>query len=131
MLDEKIYVQELAGISGEDYINMYRLHLGDRMDASILPDSPSSKLPQAPKRIILRGTKISSYRRCLGSIKFSSTQKVCLGRLIKGNRPQKFIRIRGAPVFRQVIQKSTRDKLGSQCGGGDFFGGFAQNIYPC
>ena len=50
MLDEKAHIQELAGISGEDYINMYRLYLGDRMDASILPDSPSSELPQAPKR---------------------------------------------------------------------------------
>ena len=49
MLTEKINVQDLAEISRENYINMYRLHLGDRMDSSILPDSQSSKLPQAPK----------------------------------------------------------------------------------
>ena len=73
VLNEKIHIQELAGVSGAEYINMYKLHLGDRMDSSILPDSQSSKLPQAPKRIILRGTKISSYPRSLGSIKFLST----------------------------------------------------------
>ena len=98
MLDKKVHIQELAGISGEDYINMYRLHLGDRMDASILPDSLPGKLPQAPKSIILRGTKISSYWRRFGSIKFSSTKKVHLGRTIKRNRPKKVIRIKGAPV---------------------------------
>ena len=32
MLTEKINIQELAKISGEDYISMYRIHLGDRMD---------------------------------------------------------------------------------------------------
>ena len=111
MLTEKINVQELAEISGEDYINMYRLHLGDRMDSSILPDFQSKKLPQAPKRIILRGTKISSYRRSLGSIKFSSTKKVHLGRTIKCNRPHKVIRIKGAPVFGWVVPKSTREKF--------------------
>ena len=60
MLNKKINIEEVAQISGEDYINMYKLHLGDRMDSSILTDFQSKKLPQAPKRIILRGTKISS-----------------------------------------------------------------------
>ena len=110
LLTEKINVQELAEISGEDYISMYRLHLGDRTDSSILLDFQSRKLPQAPKRIILRGTNISSYWRSLGSIKFFSTKKVQLGRTIKRNRPKKVIRIKGAPVFGRVVPKSTRDK---------------------
>ena len=107
MLTEKINVQELAEISGEDYISMYRLHLGDRMDLSILPDFQSSKLSRAPKRTIWRDTKISSYRRSLGFIKFFSTKKVNLGRTIKRNRPKKVIRIKGAPVFSRVVPKTT------------------------
>ena len=38
LLTENINIQELAEISGEDYISMYRLHQGDIMDSSILPD---------------------------------------------------------------------------------------------
>ena len=86
---------------------MYRLHLGDRMDSSILPDFQSSQLSWAPKRSILRGTKISSYRRSLGYIKFSNIKKVHLGRTIKHNRPKKVIRIKGALVFIRVVPKAT------------------------
>ena len=110
MLDEKIHIQELAGISGEDYINMYKLHLGERMDASIFPDSPPKKLLQAPKRIVLRGTHISSYRRSLGSIKFVRNQKARLGRSFKRYRPEKVIGIRGGPMFGPAVPNSTRDQ---------------------
>ena len=50
ILDEKIHIQELAGISGDDYTAMYKLFLSDKMDTSIFPDSPPKKLPQAPRR---------------------------------------------------------------------------------
>ena len=102
MINEKVNIQELAEISGRDYIGMYRLHLGDRMDSSILPGFQSSQLSRAPKRT-LRTFKISSYRRSLGCIKFSSTKRVLLGRTVKHNRPKKVIRIKGAPVFSRVI----------------------------
>ena len=109
MLTEKINIQELAEISGGDYISMYRLHLGDRMDSSILPDFQSSQLSRAPKRT-LRTFKISSYRRSLGCIKFSSIKRVALGRTVKPNRPKKVNRIKGTPVFSRVVPNTFRNK---------------------
>ena len=52
-LNERIHIQELAGISGGDYTAMYKPYLSDKMDTSIFPDSPPIKLPQAPKRNII------------------------------------------------------------------------------
>ena len=69
IIDEKIHIQELAGISGEDYTAMYKLFLSDKMDVSIFLDSPPKKLPQAPRRRKWRNTSVSSYRSSLRSLR--------------------------------------------------------------
>ena len=56
---------ELAGLNEDDYTHIYRLHFQDKMDVSIFPDPPPSKLPQAPRRL----RYISSYRSSLRSLK--------------------------------------------------------------
>ena len=61
MINEKVIIQELAKTSGKDYIGMYRLHLGKRMDSSILLGFRSSQLSRAPLRS-LKFIEISSYK---------------------------------------------------------------------
>ena len=58
VVDERVHIQELAGLNEDDYTHIYRLHFQDKMDVSIFPDPPPSKLPQAPRRL----RYISSYR---------------------------------------------------------------------
>ena len=106
MINKKVIVQELAKTSERDYIAMYRLHLGKRMDSSILSGFRSSQLSRAPKRS-LKFIKISSYRRSLGCIKFPSTKRVLLSRTVKHNRPKKVIRIKGALVFSRVVPNTS------------------------
>ena len=109
MINKLVIVQELAETSSKDYIGMYRLHLGKRMDSSILSGFRSSQLFRTPKRS-LKFIKISSYRRSLGCIKFPGTKRVLLGRTVKGNRPKKIIMIKGAPVFSRVVPNTSGNK---------------------
>ena len=50
IVDEKVHIQQLAGVSGVSYTIIYKFCLQDRINVSIVPDSPPRKLPQAPKR---------------------------------------------------------------------------------
>ena len=56
VVDERVHIQELAGLNESDYLEVYREHFRGRMDISVF-DSPPSKLPLAPKRL----RYISSY----------------------------------------------------------------------
>ena len=95
VVDERIHIQELAGLNEDDYTHMYRLHFQDKMDVSIFPDPPPSKLPQAPRRL----RYISSYRSSLRSLKSVGYIVLQVGRgsISKHHRPNRHIRIRGAP----------------------------------
>ena len=99
ILDEKNHIQELAGISGEDYTAMYKLFLSDKMDTSIIPDSLPKKFPQAPRRSIWRNTSVSSYSRSLRSLRSpgNAFPQVGQGSTSKRHRPKRHTRARNAP----------------------------------
>ena len=102
ILDEKNHVQDLAGISGNDYTEMYKLFLGDKMDTSIFPDSPPIKLPQASKRRKWRNFSVSSYRSSLRSLRTlgNAHPQVDQGSTSKRHRPKRHTRTRNTPKIR-------------------------------
>ena len=112
VMDERIHVQELARINEDDYTKMYRLHFQDEMDVSIFPDSPPSKLPQAPKRKKMRNISISSYRSSLRSLRTlgNAFPQVGQGSTFKRYRPKRQIRTRVAPRIGTVESQLSRDQ---------------------
>ena len=95
VVDERVHIQELAGLNEDDYTHIYREHFQNKMDVSIFSDPPPSKLPQAPRRL----RYISSYRSSLRSLKSVGyiSPRVGRGRISKHNRHNRQIRIGGAP----------------------------------
>ena len=109
---QKIHIQELAGISGEDYTAMYKLFLSDKMDVSIFPDSPPKKLPQAPRRRKWRNTSVSSYRSSLRSLRTlgNAFPQVGQGSTSKHYRPKRHTRTKKAPKGRGVASQPPREQ---------------------
>ena len=93
VVDERVHIQELAGLNESDYLEVYREHFRGRMDISVFDSPPPSKLPPAPKRL----RYISSYRRSLGSLKSVGyvVPRVGQGSISKRHRPTRQIRTRG------------------------------------
>ena len=102
----------MAGISGDDYIEMHKLYLGNKMDTSIFPDSLPNKLPQGPKRKLMRGIHISSYRSSLRFLKTvgNTIPQAGQGSTFKYYRPKRHIIIRGAPRFGTAESQLPRDQ---------------------
>ena len=95
VVDERVHIQELAGLNEFDYLGIYREHFCHKMDISIFDSPPPSKLPPAPRRL----RYISSYRRSLGSLKSVGyvVPRVGQGSVSKRHRPKRQIRTRGVP----------------------------------
>ena len=94
MLDERVHIQERAGLNENDYTAVYREHFQNKMDISIFSNPSPRKLPQAPRRLHY----ISSYRSSLRSLKSVGyiLPRVGRGSISKHHRPNRQIRIRGA-----------------------------------
>ena len=86
VVDERVHIQELAGLNEFDYTGIYREHFCHKMDVSIFSSPPPSKLPQAPRRL----RYISSYRSSLRSLKSIEyvVPKVGRGSISKHHRPK-------------------------------------------
>ena len=92
VVDERVHIQELAGLNESDYLEVYKEYFRGRMDISVFDSPPPSKLPPAPKRL----RYISSYRRSLGSLKSVGyiVPRVGQGSISKRHRPKRQIRTR-------------------------------------
>ena len=112
VLDERIHIQELEGISEGDYTSMYKLYLSNKIDVSIFLDFSPTKLPQAPRRKRIRGIYISSYRSSLKSLKTVgyTVPQAGQGSTFKCYRLKKQIRTRGAPRIGTAESQLPRDQ---------------------
>ena len=81
ILGERAPVQREAGSHKTDYMAVYRSHFANKMDISVF-DSKPRKLPPAPKR-----SRVSSYRRSLGSLHHFGHVKAVRGRFSRRHRP--------------------------------------------
>ena len=51
LVDEKVHIQQMAGVSREGYVQMYKFALRKKMDVSIFLDSPKSGKSLAPSKL--------------------------------------------------------------------------------
>ena len=104
IVGERSAIQREAGSHKTDYLAVYRSHFAKKMDISVF-DSEPRKLPPAPKR-----TRVSSYRRSLGSLFHFGNVKAVRGRISGRHRPIRQARVGGASGTKIAAASSSREQ---------------------
>ena len=103
-MNERVTVQNEAGLDKSDYLAIYRTHFAHKIDISVFDPEPK-KLHQGPKKI-----QISSYRCSLKSFRFGGRVKACRGRFSRRHRPNKLQRAGNASKTEAPVLTNPREQ---------------------